>query len=185
MSIDWKKQWKFHAPNFKNGYAHLHPRECSPFRLLPGPGFGDNSHPTTQLMLQLMPDLVKGKHVIDIGCGSGILSIAAAKMGALSVHGVDIDPLALTHARKNAELNNLTISFSTHYNPSHDAIYLMNMIPLEQREAVRTLTPSLGSLWLISGILSSQSYKPGTVLKEFFLGEWKAMLVSDFNKNII
>ena len=179
MSIDWIKQWELHAPNFKKGLAHLHPKGSEPFQLLPGPGFGDNSHPTTKLMLKLMPSLVRGRHVVDVGCGSGILSIAAAKMGALSVHGIDIDPLALSHAANNALLNNLNISFSTEYHSSEDAVYLMNMIPLEQKEAVQSVSPTPGSLWIISGVLSNQPYRLGTILKEVHLGEWKAMIISN------
>ncbi len=183
MSIDWIKQWELHAPNFKKGKAHLHPKGAEPFFLLPGPGFGDNSHPTTQLMLQIMPEFVKGKDVIDVGCGSGILSIAAAKMGARSVHGIDIDLEALCHAEKNAMLNNLNISFSTTYYTSCDAVYLMNMIPLEQQEAVKSVSPSPASLWIISGLLKDRAYRGGDIIKEFYLDQWKALLIKNFNIN--
>lgn len=183
MSIDWIKQWELHAPHFKKGHAHLHPKGSEPFRLLPGPGFGDNSHPTTQLMLSLMPDLVKGRTVIDVGCGSGILSIAAAKMGAKAVHGIDIDPLALAHASRNAVLNNLNISFTNTYHTNEEAIYLMNMIPLEQKEAVTSLSPSPGSIWIVSGVLSDRPYKPGNIIKELHLDQWKGMVIINFNTN--
>jgi len=75
-------------------------------RLDPGVAFGTGTHPTTRLCLQWLElHLQPGARVLDYGCGSGILSIAAAKFGARSVWGVDIDPHALEAARTNAAAN--------------------------------------------------------------------------------
>ncbi len=77
-------------------------------RLDPGLAFGTGTHPTTRLCLRwLDAHLEPGSSVIDYGCGSGILAIAAAKLGATTVVGVDIDEQALLAARRNA-LQNLT-----------------------------------------------------------------------------
>ena len=108
----WEKQWELFAPNFKNGKAHidLTPYGCPEIlQLYPGPGFGDLSHPTTRIVLELMQPYIQNHAVLDIGCGSGILSLAAAAMGASEVYGYDIDPEAVEHAKKNATLytNNL------------------------------------------------------------------------------
>ena len=82
----------------------------------PGMAFGTGTHPTTQLCLQLMEDLdplfvngepFAGLRVIDVGCGSGILSIAALKLGARAALGVDIDPESIRNSRENAETNGI------------------------------------------------------------------------------
>ncbi len=74
-------------------------------RLDPGMAFGTGSHATTRMCLELMD--VDGKDVIDVGCGSGILGIAAAICGAKSVYMCDIDEQAVEFARKNALLNHV------------------------------------------------------------------------------
>ncbi len=72
----------------------------------PGSGFGTGEHPTTCGMLRLLSGLsLSRKRVLDVGCGSGILSIAAAKLGAKSALALDIDPLAISNARENLVLN--------------------------------------------------------------------------------
>lgn len=72
-------------------------------RLDPGMAFGTGSHATTRMCLDLLD--VKGKDVIDVGCGSGILGIASKICGAKSVYMCDIDPQAVEFAKRNAELN--------------------------------------------------------------------------------
>lgn len=75
-------------------------------RLDPGLAFGTGSHPTTRLMLEyLVRELRAGESVLDYGCGSGILAIAAAKLGARRVAAVDVDAQAVATARDNAERN--------------------------------------------------------------------------------
>ena len=76
----------------------------------PGLAFGTGSHPTTFLCLQWLTETLRGgENVLDYGCGSGILGIAAAKLGAASVVGVDIDHNALLAARDNAANNGVTL----------------------------------------------------------------------------
>lgn len=77
----------------------------------PGMAFGTGGHDTTRLVLETLEQTVKaGDRFLDIGCGSGILSIAALLFGAESAFGVDIDPLAVKTARENGELNGMTPS---------------------------------------------------------------------------
>ncbi len=72
----------------------------------PGQAFGTGDHPTTRLCLELMEDVdIEGKQVVDIGCGSGILSVGACLLGAEKVFAVDIDPIAVEVAKENRELN--------------------------------------------------------------------------------
>lgn len=76
----------------------------------PGMAFGTGSHPTTRLCLQwLEKHLRPGTRLLDYGCGSGILAMAAAKLGAKEVVGVDIDPVALEVAQQNATLNHVQL----------------------------------------------------------------------------
>lgn len=75
-------------------------------RMNPGEAFGTGTHPTTQIALALLEQTLRGgETVIDVGTGSGILSIAAAEMGAVKITGTDVDERALAVARKNIQLN--------------------------------------------------------------------------------
>ena len=81
-------------------------------RLDPGLAFGTGSHPTTRMCLRwLALHLSAGATVLDYGCGSGILAIAAAKLGAGVVDGIDVDTRAITASRDNAKLNNVVARF--------------------------------------------------------------------------
>jgi ribosomal protein L11 methyltransferase len=82
-------------------------------RLDPGAAFGTGAHPTTRLCLAWLDrHLQPGASVLDVGCGSGILAIAAAKLGADRVIGTDIDPQALAIARANAAENEAAASYT-------------------------------------------------------------------------
>lgn len=75
----------------------------------PGMAFGTGTHETTSLCLRLMEDYMKpGDKVLDVGCGSGILTIAGALLGGSEVLGVEIDPVAVDIAKENLELNKVT-----------------------------------------------------------------------------
>ncbi|MCB1109748.1 MAG: 50S ribosomal protein L11 methyltransferase [Chlamydiia bacterium] len=176
--IDWEKQWELHAPNFLNGYAHVSLQEFGSvdqaFRMMSGPGFGDLSHPTTRIMLTLMPHTID-QPVIDVGCGSGVLSLAAKLSGAPEVYGIDIDDAAIAHAKRNAELNQLNCTFSTVLPlvPSNPLI-LMNMISSEQRHAWEALPNFRGVELIVSGFpIEEAPPHYGKILRELSLEGWK------------
>jgi ribosomal protein L11 methyltransferase len=117
---DWSLEWKKHYRPIRIGRRlRIVPSWMDPapfardlvLRLDPGMAFGTGMHPTTQLCLETLEDEVSpGGNVIDLGCGSGILAIAAAKLGAGRVLGVDIDPQAVRTARENVLLNGVELS---------------------------------------------------------------------------
>jgi ribosomal protein L11 methyltransferase len=74
-----------------------------------GPAFGTGLHPTTQACLALLAEIEAGGSLADHGCGSGVLSIAAAKLGWTPVVGVDIDPTSVAVARRNAARNGVEV----------------------------------------------------------------------------
>jgi ribosomal protein L11 methyltransferase len=166
FTVDWEEQWALFAESFSDGKAHIDLSKfggASTLLLLPGPGFGDLSHPTTYLMLKMMQSQVQNFSVLDIGTGSGILALASLLLGASSAIGLDIDPDALKHARKNAKLNFLKAHFTKSLPrmvpPSN--ICLINMILSEQKIALRDIQQynHLSKLWIASGILAEQKEK--------------------------
>lgn len=112
---DWANAWKAHYRPLRIGRRLLvRPAwiDAEPLSdaleivLDPGMAFGTGTHPSTQLCLQAMErHLRPGDRVLDLGCGSGILAIAAARLGAASVLALDNDPVAVTAARNNLALN--------------------------------------------------------------------------------
>ena len=121
------RQHELADADWSNAYRdHFRPLECAPglwivpdwcqppepgalnIRLDPGLAFGTGSHPTTALCLAWLGKArLDGQHVIDYGCGSGILAIAACKLGADRVDAVDIDPQALAATRDNCARNGI------------------------------------------------------------------------------
>ncbi len=160
--IDWESQWASFAPNFYEGLSHIPLANGSTLLLKPGGGFGDLSHPTTRLVLSLMAPLVKNQTVIDVGCGSGILSIAAVLLGAKEAIGIDIDEEAIRHAQENASINH--VEQKIHFAKSIDClsqgphIIVMNMILNEQKIAWENnqILHSLPATIITSGILNTQ-----------------------------
>ena len=123
---DWAEAWKSHFPVLRVGRRlvirptwreHEAAADDVVIALDPGMAFGTGLHPTTRLCLAAIEDLadrggIQGKRVLDVGCGSGILAIAAALLGAGSVVGVDTDPIAVEATAANAALNGLQATVS-------------------------------------------------------------------------
>lgn len=111
---DWEREWmdNFHPMKFGErlwicpSWREVPEPEAVNVMLDPGLAFGTGTHPTTALCLTWLDGLdLTGKTVVDFGCGSGILSLAALKLGAKKVVGIDIDPQALQASLENAKRN--------------------------------------------------------------------------------
>jgi ribosomal protein L11 methyltransferase len=115
---DWRESWKKYFGVQRIGRALMVKPSWTQYRPKPGetvieidPGmaFGTGQHPTTAMCLRALEELVRpGMRVLDLGCGTGILAIAAAKLGASRVVAVDIDPNAVRAARENAAANGVS-----------------------------------------------------------------------------
>ena len=112
---DWEESWKDNYPAVEVGenlivvpyWSADETGGRTPIILDPGLTFGTGAHPSTQMVMESMEEIVKpGFHCLDLGSGSGILSIAALRLGAETAVGIDIDPKAEGIARENAAYNN-------------------------------------------------------------------------------
>jgi ribosomal protein L11 methyltransferase len=151
---------------YYDSYAHeltLTPTDL-PLVLNPGEGWGTGSHPTTQMCLLFIEKYLQpNDRLLDIGCGSGILSLAAAKFGAGSILAIDIDPEAETATRENMVRNNLA-----------DKIEFR----LGSLESVLQATPPVAPFQLIAGNIFAYLIIP-------FLQEGLAMLLAPGGKLIL
>jgi ribosomal protein L11 methyltransferase len=131
----------------------------------PGLAFGTGTHPTTAMCLEWLDGLdLKGKTVIDFGCGSGILAIAALKLGAAQAIGIDIDPQAIQASRDNAQRNGVSERLSL-YLPKDQPdtlsadVVVANILagPLRELAPLISVLPVAGGHLGLSGILASQA----------------------------
>lgn len=144
----------------------------------PGLAFGTGSHPTTHLCLAWLADVVQpSHHVLDYGCGSGILAIAAKKLGANTVVGTDIDPQAIQSSLFNAEQNEVEARFYLPNDMPQDClpqdgadIVVANILS----SALSVLAPALaracraGGKIALSGILREQTEQVSAIYAEWF-----------------
>lgn len=170
---DWEREWmdNFHPMQFGKrlwicpSWRDIPDPNAVNVMLDPGLAFGTGTHPTTALCLTWLDSLdLNNKIVIDYGCGSGILAIAALKLGAKRVIGVDIDPQAIQASRDNAERNNVGEKIELYLakdlpNNLQADVVVANILagPLKELEPqINNLVKTNGKLGL-SGILATQS----------------------------
>lgn len=207
--VDWTETWKQHYKPVPIGNRLIivpawmeSPDETRiPIRVDPGMAFGTGTHPTTQLCLELLESFTPQRSdLFDIGCGSGILSIAALKLGAARAFGVDVEADAIPAARKNAAANGvadrLAITLGSvdevkagAFEIQQAPLVLANILV---RVLMRLLDAGMGDLvtpegfLILSGILEEQVCDMRTKLAEHHLQiveqrqieDWVALVVS-------
>ena len=170
----WERVWlqDWHAMRF-GGRLWVCPTTDEPpadpaavvVRLDPGLAFGTGSHPTTALCLQVLESLpVAGRSVLDYGCGSGILGIAALKLGAARVVAVDLDPQALIATRDNARRNGVEAGIVVQDVEAPvpvSQLVLANILagPLVELAPRLTAACAPGGQLVLSGLLRTQAYE--------------------------
>jgi len=142
VSEGWEDAWK----DFHHGVSigrlwvgppwESPPADLVPVVIDPGRAFGTGAHATTRLCLDFLQD-TEPTSLLDVGCGSGVLSIAAAKLGFAPIAAVDLDEVALESARENAKANDVEIEIGETMRPA--ALAVMNIA----LEVVQGLLPKL------------------------------------------
>ncbi|NNE73533.1 MAG: methyltransferase [Acidimicrobiales bacterium] len=167
----WYEAWKPHAPIVELERLVIHPPWKDPppldgrrsISIDPGLAFGHGAHPTTRLLLEALEHQVQpGDRVLDVGCGSGVLALAAAALGAASVLAIDIDPIAVAQTRQNAAANQFdVIAASTPIEslPGSYDLVVVNMIQSELGAVAADLLRLTGRALLVSGLLTGQTVR--------------------------
>lgn len=170
---DWEREWmdNFHPMQFGRrlwicpSWREVPDPQAVNVMLDPGLAFGTGTHPTTALCLEWLDNLdLSGKTVIDFGCGSGILAIAAIKLGAAKVIGIDIDPQALLASKDNAARNGVEDQIEV-YLPKDQPeglvadVVVANILACRLRELSPIIKGLLkpGGQLAMSGILDTQA----------------------------
>ncbi|MDX1390835.1 MAG: 50S ribosomal protein L11 methyltransferase [Rheinheimera sp.] len=170
---DWEREWmdNFHPIKFGNrlwvcpSWRDIPDPTAVNVMLDPGLAFGTGTHPTTALCMQWLDATIKPEQtVVDFGCGSGILGIAALKLGAKRVVGVDIDPQAIEASTANAKRNHVEGQIELYLPKDQPKDFQADVVvanilagPLAQLKQVISAYVKPGGLLALSGILESQA----------------------------
>lgn len=180
---DWEREWmeNFHPMQFGErlwicpSWRDVPNPDAVNVMLDPGLAFGTGTHPTTSLCLQWLDALeLENTLVVDFGCGSGILGVAALKLGAEKVVGIDIDPQALLASKENARRNQVEEKIDVYLpqnQPTLEAdIVLANILagPLRELRHIITDYCKPGGKLVLSGILVEQAEEINALYSEDF-----------------
>ncbi|GAA5648406.1 MULTISPECIES: 50S ribosomal protein L11 methyltransferase [Vibrio] len=179
---DWEREWmdNFHPMQFGQrlwicpSWREVPDPSAVNVMLDPGLAFGTGTHPTTALCLEWLEGLdLENKTVIDFGCGSGILAIAAIKLGAAKVIGIDIDPQALQASKDNAQRNGVAEQLEV-YLPQNQPeglvadVVVANILagPLRELSPVIKSLIKPGGALAMSGVLDTQAEDVATYYRD-------------------
>lgn len=170
---DWEREWmdNFHPIKFGErlwvcpSWRDIPDPAAVNVMLDPGLAFGTGTHPTTALCMQWLDATIKSEQtVVDFGCGSGILGIAALKLGAKRVIGVDIDPQAIEASSANAKRNNVEGQIELYLPKDQPKDFQADVVvanilagPLAELKDIISAYVKPGGLLALSGILESQA----------------------------
>ena len=170
---DWEREWmdNFHPIKFGErlwvcpSWREIPDPAAVNVMLDPGLAFGTGTHPTTALCMQWLDATIQPEQtVVDFGCGSGILGIAALKLGAKRVIGVDIDPQAIEASTANAKRNNVEGQIELYLPKDQPKDFQADVVvanilagPLAELKAIISAYVKPGGLLALSGILQSQA----------------------------
>lgn len=209
---NWMEAWKKHYRPIVIGerliivppWVDYQPKNRITISIEPGLAFGTGTHPTTQLSLNALEKLIQEEQsfldVIDVGCGSGILTIAAIKLGAGRGFGVDIDADAIENAQKNARLNGVEdkIRFAQgSINAIRAGIFEINQAPIVVANIIAPILKKLlleglselvlpGGVLVLSGILEDQLeeireallYNHFIIREQIQMNDWIALIAA-------
>jgi ribosomal protein L11 methyltransferase len=192
VAEDWAERWKqFHEPVLVGGRIWVRPPWAEPREgaidlvIDPGQAFGTGAHPTTKLSLELMLGLEAEGSFADLGCGSGVLAIAAAQLGFAPVTAVDNELAALEATRANAIANGVALSSVERVNlrerppPEACTVAANLMRPLLLRLAGRIEPNAL----ILSGLLEDEvdevvaAFAPLRVERRISMAGWGAVVL--------
>ncbi len=200
---NWNEEWEKTIRPLTVGRFFIHPtwtdeaspQDCIPLVIDPKMAFGTGYHETTRLLLRLLPDHVRpGDRVLDMGTGTGILAIAALRLGAGDALGIDIDPWCYDNALENARLNavsdRLEIRIGSTEQIPPDARYDLILANINRNillDMAGTLTGYLapGGILMLSGILEEDvdaisSHPACAAMERLAQGaenEWRALVL--------
>jgi ribosomal protein L11 methyltransferase len=201
VAEDWADRWRaFHRPATVGGRLHIRPPWAPPAPrgledvvIDPGQAFGTGAHATTRLCLELLLELEAGRGVLDLGCGSGVLGIAAARLGFAPVRALDHDALAVAATRANAAVNGVEVD-ATRHDLLHDGppaaapVVLANLLGplLNQLAAAGFAAGTLPQALIAGGLLVTEADELAAAFARLGLGErarrtegeWAALLLA-------
>ncbi len=200
---DWAEAWKVNYHPLRLGRKiFIRPLWVEEFgnpgdvviSLDPGMAFGTGTHPSTQLVLEAAEDLVEAKpnsQVLDLGCGSGILAIGAAKMGAAHVVAIDTDPIAVDATRSNAEANGvldkLTVSEgSLEWLLQRGDQFDISLVNILAKVIIMMCGQGLGNIVkpggvaVFGGIIETQADEVEAALRSTGLNPYKRRMITDW-----
>jgi ribosomal protein L11 methyltransferase len=200
VASDWDERWKrFHVPLLLGGRLYVRPPWEQPavrpgveeVVIDPGQAFGTGTHPTTRLCLELMLGLDEadgGRSFADLGCGSGVLAIAAAKLGFAPVSAFDADRAAVAATDSNARANAVLLERVERLDlrsgsiPAADVVAANLMRPLLLQVASR-IAPPLPVALILSGLLDHEAdevaaaFAPLEEARRLSMKGWTALLL--------
>jgi ribosomal protein L11 methyltransferase len=191
---DWPDRWReFHHP-VQGGHIHVRAPWHDPLAegidivIDPGQAFGTGAHATTRMCLELLQDLPAGGPLADLGCGSGVLAIAAAKLGFAPIVAIDNELAAVEATRENARRNGVTLDRVERLDLRREPI---PVAPVTVANLVRPLLLEVAALMperpetlIVSGLLGGEedeaaaAFAPLRERRRLRLQEWSALLLT-------